>query len=241
VSSSRRPAKKPSRAPSQPSKAAAKRTPAKRAAAKTPAKRAAAKAPPKRGRAKAAVKRPAAKAPAKRGAERAPATRGAAKAAARRVAAKTPISRAAAGSTPRRAPKAAQAVPAPAERSPVVAAEPPPSRPATPIPRPGIRLAGSATSRLTIKPGPQGPTPKLELSTKVRPGGLRPLSEVELDEDEVLIDPFDASLGGVHVRVTAVLERTCVYVDRTGERRLASKKDLVVEADKLPIRRRGIG
>jgi hypothetical protein len=213
VSSARRPGKKPSRAPARASKATSKRPPAKPPAAKTPAKRAA-KAPAKR----ASVKPPA-----------------------RRAAANAPAKRVAAGSTARRAPKAAQAVPAPAERSPVVAAEPPPSRPATPIPRPGIRLAGSATSRLTIKPGPQGPTPKLELSTKVRPGGPRPLSEVELDEDEVLIDPFDASLGGVHVRVTAVLERTCVYVDWNGERRLASKKDLVVEADKLPIRRRGIG
>jgi hypothetical protein len=38
-----------------------------------------------------------------------------------------------------------------------------------------------------------------------------------------------------------VLERTCVYLDRDGDRRLARKKDLLVEADKLPIRRRGIG
>jgi len=67
------------------------------------------------------------------------------------------------------------------------------------------------------------------------------LSDVPLDEDEVLIDGFDATLAGIQVRVTAVLERTCVYVDRTGYRRLASKKDLWVEADKLPIRRRGIG
>jgi hypothetical protein len=61
---------------------------------------------------------------------------------------------------------------------------------------------------------------------------------VELDEDEVLIDPFDATLDGVRVRITAVLERTCVYVDRDGDRRLARKNDLWVEADKLPIRRR---
>jgi len=67
------------------------------------------------------------------------------------------------------------------------------------------------------------------------------LSDVPLDEDEVLIDGFDATLAGIMVHVTAVLERTCVYVDRTGDRRLASKKDLWVEADKLPIRRRGIG
>ena len=57
----------------------------------------------------------------------------------------------------------------------------------------------------------------------------------------MLIDAFDADLAGVRVRITAVLERTCVYIDVGGERRLASKKDLVVEADKLPIRRRGIG
>jgi hypothetical protein len=71
--------------------------------------------------------------------------------------------------------------------------------------------------------------------------GPRRLSDVPLDEDDVLMDGFDATLEGVKVRVTAVLERTCVYVDRTGDRRLASKKDVWVEADKLPIRRRGIG
>jgi hypothetical protein len=71
--------------------------------------------------------------------------------------------------------------------------------------------------------------------------GSRPLSDVALEEDEVLIDAFEATLDGVKVRVTAVLERTCVYVDRTGDRRLASKKDVWVEADKLPIRRRGAG
>jgi len=81
----------------------------------------------------------------------------------------------------------------------------------------------------------------LVLSTKPRPGGQRRLSEVELDEDEVLIDGFTALLEGVTVRITAVLERTCVYLDRDGDRRLARKNDLWVEADKLPIRRRGIG
>jgi hypothetical protein len=120
--------------------------------------------------------------------------------------------------------------------------KPLPAKPAVPAPRPGIRLAGSGSSRLTIKPSPQtGPRPTLQLSTKVRPGGSRPLSEVELDEDEVLIDGFDALLRDEKVRVTAVLERTCVYVDRGGDRRLARKDDLWVEADKLPIRRRGIG
>jgi len=67
------------------------------------------------------------------------------------------------------------------------------------------------------------------------------LSDVALEENEVLVDAFEATLGGVRVRITAVLERTCVYVDRTGDRRLASKKDVWVEADKLPIRRRGAG
>ena len=119
--------------------------------------------------------------------------------------------------------------------------KPLPMRPVIPPPRPGIRLAGSASSRLTIKPTPQtGPRPQLQLSTKVRPSGPRPLSEVVLDEDEVLIDGFDAVLAGETVRITAVLERTCVYVDRGGDRRLARKEELWVEADKLPIRRRGL-
>jgi hypothetical protein len=82
---------------------------------------------------------------------------------------------------------------------------------------------------------------QLVLSTKPRPSGQRPLSEVELDEDEVLIDAFSATLDGERVRVTAVLERTCVYMGPDGDRRLARKMDLIVEADKLPIRRRGIG
>ncbi|HKC20453.1 MAG TPA: hypothetical protein VKE27_12585 [Candidatus Dormibacteraeota bacterium] len=119
--------------------------------------------------------------------------------------------------------------------------KPLPTRPVIPPSRPGIRLAGSASSRLTIKPSPQtGPRPQLQLSTKVRPGGPRRLSEVELDEDEVLIDGFDATLGGETVRITAVLERTCVYVDRSGDRKLVRKDELWIEADKLPIRRRGL-
>lgn len=153
---------------------------------------------------------------------------------------------------PKPAPKAApKAAPRPAPRAapqPLIKASqlPPPrslpTRPAIPPPpRPGIRLAGSASSRLTIKPSPtQGPRPQLELSTRVRPSGPRPLSEVDLEEDEVLIDGFDATLQGERVRITAVLERTCVYVDRGGDRRLARKEDLWVEADKLPIRRRGL-
>jgi len=67
------------------------------------------------------------------------------------------------------------------------------------------------------------------------------MSEVVLEEDEVLTEAFDATLDGARVRVTAVLERTCVYLGPEGERRLVSKKDLWVEADNLPIRRRGIG
>jgi hypothetical protein len=85
------------------------------------------------------------------------------------------------------------------------------------------------------------PAAQLLLSSKARPLGPRPLSDVPLDEDEVLIDAFDATLEGVKVRITAVLERTCVYVDREGNRVLASKTDVWVEADKLPIRRRGVG
>ncbi|HSP08832.1 MAG TPA: hypothetical protein VLU92_04470 [Candidatus Dormibacteraeota bacterium] len=78
-------------------------------------------------------------------------------------------------------------------------------------------------------------------SSKVRPSGIRRLSEVELDEDEVLVEGFDAMLDGQKVHITAVLERTCVYLDRSGERKLARKEDLLIEADQLPIRRRGIG
>lgn len=57
----------------------------------------------------------------------------------------------------------------------------------------------------------------------------------------MLIDGFDATLEGERVRITAVLERTCVYVHPQGDRRLARKEELWVEADKLPIRRRGLG
>jgi hypothetical protein len=69
----------------------------------------------------------------------------------------------------------------------------------------------------------------------------KPLSEVQLAEDEIIVDGFEATLDGAPVTVTAVLERTCVYVTRDGERRLAPKHDLMVEPDQLPIRRRGIG
>ncbi len=80
----------------------------------------------------------------------------------------------------------------------------------------------------------------VDLPPRPRPGGTRRLSEVLLEEDEVLIEGFEATLDGVTVRVTAVLERTCVYLGKEGERRLANKKDMWVEADKLPIRRRGM-
>ena len=69
----------------------------------------------------------------------------------------------------------------------------------------------------------------------------KPLSEVRLAEDEILIEGFEATLRGEVVTVTAVLERTCVYVTRDGDRRLANKHDLLVEPDKLPIRRRRLG
>ncbi len=69
----------------------------------------------------------------------------------------------------------------------------------------------------------------------------KPLSEVRLAEDEILLEGFEATLRGEVVTVTAVLERTCVYVTRDGDRRLANKQDLQVEPDKLPIRRRRLG
>ena len=69
----------------------------------------------------------------------------------------------------------------------------------------------------------------------------KPLSEVSLAEDETLLEGFEATLGGVRVLITAVLERTCVYVDAGGERKLASKQDLLVEPEKLTIRRRRPG
>ena len=68
-----------------------------------------------------------------------------------------------------------------------------------------------------------------------------PLSEVRLAEDEILLEGFEATIRGETVTVTAVLERTCVYVTPDGDRRLANKHDLLVEPDKLPIRRRRLG
>ena len=117
------------------------------------------------------------------------------------------------------------------------------SRPHRGAPPPGRRppTGPPASARLTIKRTPASVRKIVDLPPRPRPGGERRLSEVVLEEDEILVDGFDAQLNGVRVRVTAVLERTCVYVSKEGERRLASKKDLWVEADKLPIRRRGIG
>jgi hypothetical protein len=66
----------------------------------------------------------------------------------------------------------------------------------------------------------------------------KPLSEVQLAEDEFLVDGFEAELEGVKVTVTAVLERTCVYITRDGERRLANKHELMVDPDQLPVRKR---
>ncbi|HEY1456241.1 MAG TPA: hypothetical protein VGG31_07065 [Candidatus Dormibacteraeota bacterium] len=119
----------------------------------------------------------------------------------------------------------------------------PASAPARAAPAParqGIRP--TSASRLTIKRGSQqSPHAQLLASTRSRPGGVRRLSEVDLDEDEVLLEGFDATLQGQRVRITAVLERTCVYQDASGDRKLARKEDLWIEADQLPIRRRGPG
>jgi hypothetical protein len=145
------------------------------------------------------------------------------------------------GKRPRAAERARKTGPKSAAPARATSAKPV-STPPGPPRRPESRLGASPASRITIKPGPPpGQRPPLELSTKPRPGGPRPLSDVALDEDEVLIDGFEAILQGSRVRITAVLERTCVYLDQNGERRLARKDDLVVEADKLPIRRRGLG
>jgi len=67
---------------------------------------------------------------------------------------------------------------------------------------------------------------------------VRPLSEVALAEDEILLEGFEATIGNEKVTVTAVLERTCVYVTADGDRRLANKQELMVEPENLPIRRR---
>jgi hypothetical protein len=69
----------------------------------------------------------------------------------------------------------------------------------------------------------------------------KPLSEVSVAEDEMILEGFQATLQGVTVTVTAVLERTCVYLEPGGERKLANKQDLLVEPEKLTIRRRRPG
>jgi hypothetical protein len=69
----------------------------------------------------------------------------------------------------------------------------------------------------------------------------KPLSEVPLAEDEILVEGFEATLEGVPVVVTAVLERTCVYVTPDGDRRLANKRDLLVDPARLTIRHRRSG
>ncbi|HLZ95612.1 MAG TPA: hypothetical protein VKT20_09815 [Candidatus Dormibacteraeota bacterium] len=111
-----------------------------------------------------------------------------------------------------------------------------------PIRKPSAKTGPPASARLTIKPMAASGRPRsVTLPPRPRPGGARRLSEVVLEEDEILAEGFEAVLAGNRVRITAVLERTCVYLGTEGERRLASKKDLWVEADKLPIRRRGYG
>ena len=69
----------------------------------------------------------------------------------------------------------------------------------------------------------------------------KPLSDVRLADDEIILEGFEATLQGVPVMVTAVLERTCVYLAPSGERKLASKQDILVEPEKLTIRRRRLG
>jgi hypothetical protein len=114
-----------------------------------------------------------------------------------------------------------------------------PKRPPSPKPGAGrVRTGPPASARLTIKPA-AAERRSIALPPRPRPSGTRRLSEVELDEDEILAGGFDAVLNGESVRITAVLERTCVYVDKEGDRRLAGKNDVWVEADKLPIQRRG--
>lgn len=68
-----------------------------------------------------------------------------------------------------------------------------------------------------------------------------PLSAVPLAEDETLVEGFQATVDGHVVTVSAVLERTCVYVHSSGERRLANKQDVMVDPEKLTIRRRRLG
>jgi hypothetical protein len=68
-----------------------------------------------------------------------------------------------------------------------------------------------------------------------------PLSKIELEEDEMIVEGFEGELEGIRVWVTAVLERTCVYETPELERRLVSKAKILVEKDAVPIRRRRLG
>jgi hypothetical protein len=68
-----------------------------------------------------------------------------------------------------------------------------------------------------------------------------PLSDIALEEDQVIVEGFEAELEGIRIWVTAVLERTCVYETPEMERRLVSKSKVLVEPGQVPIRRRRIG
>lgn len=108
--------------------------------------------------------------------------------------------------------------------------------------KPSAKSGPPASARLTIKPlAAAARARSVLLPPRPRPAGPRALSDIVLEEDEVLAGGFEAILAGDRVRITAVLERTCVYLGKEGERRLALKKDVLVEPDKLPIRRRGFG
>jgi hypothetical protein len=68
-----------------------------------------------------------------------------------------------------------------------------------------------------------------------------PLSKIQLEEDEMIVEGFEGELEGIRVWVTAVLERTCVYETADMERKLVSKAKILVERDSVPIRRRKVG
>ena len=68
-----------------------------------------------------------------------------------------------------------------------------------------------------------------------------PLSKIELEEDEMIVEGFEGELEGIRVWVTAVLERTCVYETPEMERKLVSKAKVLVERGSVPIRRRKLG
>jgi len=58
-----------------------------------------------------------------------------------------------------------------------------------------------------------------------------PLSKIQLEEDEMIVEGFEGELEGIRVWVTAVLERTCVYETPDLERKLVSKSKILVELD----------